>query len=174
MDKSSLEAIVESLEAEGVRYLIAGGLAVVAHGFVRLTVDVDIILDLSRDNVLRAVRAFGRVGYRPRAPVPFESFADPGERRRWVEEKGMRVFSLYSADSPLTEVDLFVQPPFADFEAALSRAVRMPIREGLEAVFVGLDDLLALKRAAGRPKDLMDIENLERIHREEGEDDRGA
>ena len=174
MDKSSIEAIVESLETEGVRYMIAGGLAVVAHGFVHLTVDVDIILDLSRDNVLRAVRVFEQLEYRPRAPVPFENLSDPEERRRWAEEKGMRVFSLYNPDSPLTEVDLFVQPPFADFEAALSRAVKLPIREGLEAVFVGLDDLLALKRSAGRPKDLMDIENLERISREEGEDDHGA
>jgi hypothetical protein len=171
MDKPSIEAIVESLETEGVRYLIAGGLAVVAHGYVRLTVDVDIILDLEGENVLRAVRAFERVGYRPRVPVPFESLADPEERRRWADEKGMRVFSLYHPDSPLTEVDLFVQPPFADFEDAMSRAVRLPIREGLEATFVGLVDLLALKRAAGRPKDLLDIENLERLAREEAEDD---
>jgi len=171
MDKSSIEAIVESLETDDVRYMIAGGLAVVAHGFVRLTVDVDIVLDLSRENVLRAVRAFERVGYRPRVPVPFEGLSDPEERRRWADEKGMRVFSLFNPDSPLTEVDLFVQPPFADFEAALARAVKLPIREGLEATFVGLVDLLALKRAAGRPKDLLDIENLERLAREESADD---
>ena len=168
MKRSSIEEIVESLERDGVRYLIAGGLAVVAHGYLRLTVDVDVILDMRAENVLRAVRAFERLGYRPRAPVPFESFADPEERRRWIEEKGMRVFSLHSPDDPLTEVDLFVESPFDDFEGAASRAVRLPIREGLEAAFVGLDDLLMLQREAGRPKDLLDIENLERIDRERG------
>jgi hypothetical protein len=165
MERSSLEAIIESLNREGVRYLIAGGLAVVAHGHIRLTVDVDIILDLRTENVTRAVRAFTSAGYRPRAPVPFDSFADPEQRNRWAQEKGMRVFSLYSPDSPLTEVDLFVQAPFADFDDAYSRAVRLPVRSGLEATFIGLDDLLALKREAGRPKDLMDIENLELVHR---------
>jgi hypothetical protein len=172
MERAGFEAIIESLEREGVRYLVAGGLAVVAHGYVRLTVDVDIILDLEPENVLRAVRAMKGLGYRPRVPVAFESLADEEQRRGWIEDKGMRVFSIYDPDQPLTEVDLFVQPPFDDFDDARSRAVRLEVRPGLEATFVGLDDLLRLKREAGRPKDLMDIENLERIRRG-GDDDEG-
>lgn len=165
MERAAFETIIESLEREHVRYLVAGGLAVVAHGYVRLTVDVDIILDLEEENVMRAVRALQGLGYRPRVPVPFESLADEAQRRGWIQDKGMRVFSVYDPSQPLTEVDLFVQPPFEDFGEAHSRAVRLEVRPGLEATFIGLDDLLLLKREAGRPKDLMDIENLERIRR---------
>jgi hypothetical protein len=84
----------------------------------------------------------------------------------------MRVFSLYNPETPLTEVDLFVASPFDDFEAAYSRAVRLEVREGLEATFIGLDDLLELKREAGRPKDLLDIENLQRLADGDAKDER--
>jgi hypothetical protein len=45
MQRRSIEAIVQALDAANVRYLIAGGLAVVAHGHLRFTADVDLVLD---------------------------------------------------------------------------------------------------------------------------------
>ena len=166
MHKHSVEAIVGALNTHGVRYLIAGGLAVVAHGYVRFTADVDIILDLQPDNVPRAIAALTSLGYRPRAPVPFDDFADPVKRALWVREKGLTVFSLYSPDHPATEVDVFVQPPL-DFDRAYGAAARIEVAPGTRAIFVAVDDLLLLKRQAGRPQDLQDIEHLQAIRREE-------
>lgn len=166
MHKRSVEAIVEALNAHSVRYLIAGGLAVVAHGYVRFTADVDIILDLRRENVQRAIAAFGSLGYRPRAPVPLDDFADPVKRAQWVQEKGLTVFSLYSPDHPATEVDVFVEAPL-DFDQAFRAAARMDVSPRASATFVALDDLLSLKRQAGRPQDLQDIDRLQAIRREE-------
>ena len=51
MEKRSIEAIVGALNAAHVRYLIAGGLAVIAHGHVRLTQDVDLIVDFETSNL---------------------------------------------------------------------------------------------------------------------------
>jgi len=65
MKLADVEAIVRALNGAHVRYLIVGGLAVVAHGYPRLTVDVDIVLNLERENVLRAMRALEVIGYRP-------------------------------------------------------------------------------------------------------------
>jgi hypothetical protein len=162
MEKGSVEVIVGALNRAGVRYLVAGGLAVVAHGYVRFTADVDLIVDLERANVDRAIRAFGSLGYRPRAPVPFEQFADPAAREHWVRDKGLTVFSLYSSEHPATEVDLFVELPL-DFEAAHRDASWMEIAPGLSASFLALADLLRLKRQAGRPQDLLDVEKLNAI-----------
>ncbi len=67
MEKSSVEAIVRALNEAGVRYLIVGGMAVVAHGYLRFTADLDLILDLQEDNLRRAVAALAGQGYRPRA-----------------------------------------------------------------------------------------------------------
>jgi hypothetical protein len=159
MDKGSVEAIVAELNRSDVRYLVAGGLAVVAHGYVRFTADVDVIIDLAPANVDRAIRAFASLGYRPRAPVPFEQFADPAARERWVRDKGLTVFSLYSSEHPATEVDLFVELPL-DFEAAHRNARWMEIAPGQSASFLSLPDLVRLKRQAGRPQDILDIEKL--------------
>lgn len=51
MQHASVVAIVEALNAAGVRYLIVGGLAVAAHGHVRFTADVDLVLDMSDGNL---------------------------------------------------------------------------------------------------------------------------
>ena len=57
MRLQDIEAIVGALNGAEARYLIVGGLAVVAHGYVRATVDMDIVLQLERENVLRACRS---------------------------------------------------------------------------------------------------------------------
>ena len=99
MERGSVVAIVSALNQHQVRYLIVGGLAVVAHGFVRFTADVDIILSLDEENLGRAINALKALGYRPRAPVEFDEFIDPSTRKRWAEEKNMTVFSSDSACS---------------------------------------------------------------------------
>lgn len=159
MQRKSVSALIQALTAADVRYLLVGGLAVVAHGYVRFTADVDVVLDLQDNNVRRASAALAGLGYRPRAPVALEDFIDPAKRAAWVRDKGLTVFSLYSAEHPATEVDLFVEAPF-NFDEAYARAVRMELAPEVIATFVGLDDLLALKQRAGRAQDALDIAQL--------------
>ncbi len=66
----SLEAIIAALNRHEARYLIVGGLAIAAHGYGRVTFDVNIVVQLQTDNVRHAMRALASLGYRPMAPVP--------------------------------------------------------------------------------------------------------
>jgi hypothetical protein len=159
MERRSVEAIFGALNGSGARYLVAGGLAVVAHGYVRLTADIDIVLDPDPGALRRAIDALSSLGYRPRAPVEFAEFAEPEKRRQWARDKGLTVFSVFSPRHRATEVDLFLESPF-DFDRAYARASRFPVADGIEGTFVGLDDLMAMKRAAARPQDLEDVESL--------------
>jgi predicted nucleotidyltransferase len=159
MEQRSIEAVIRALNTAGVRYLVAGGLAVVAHGYVRFTADLDLILDLEPENVHRALAALADLGYQPRAPVELSEFADPAARAAWIREKAMAVFSLYSPEHAATEVDLFAEVPL-DFPRAYASGARMEIAPEISATFVSLDDLIALKQRAGRPQDLQDIEQL--------------
>jgi hypothetical protein len=159
--------IFQALERSGVRYLVVGGVAVVLHGHPRFTADLDLVVALDRENVLRAIEALGTLGYRPRAPVPAHDLADPDARRVWIDEKGLTVFSLWSSVLPATEVDIFVAEPFP-FEEAFSRGVRVEVG-GATLVVVGLEDLVAMKRGAGRAKDLDDVAALEALAKETGD-----
>ena len=160
MERRSVESIIESLNRNQVRYLIVGGLAVVAHGFVRFTSEIDLVLDPDPAAMLRAIGALSDLGYRPRAPVPFEEFADAEKRRSWVREKSLTVFSVSSDRHPATEIDLFVELPF-DFELAYADSDRFEVGPSVGATFVGRADLIAMKRKAGRPQDLKDVSELE-------------
>jgi hypothetical protein len=169
MEKRSLESIVRALEQHQVQYLIVGGMAVVAHGYVRFTADIDLILSLDEQNLSRAVMALKTLDYRPRAPVPIERFADPVARQEWVREKNMVVFSLFSPLHPATEIDLFVEAPL-DFATAHARAQRLELAPGVAATFCSLEDLIDLKLRAGRPRDMQDIDQLRKLSEEGGDE----
>jgi hypothetical protein len=162
MKRDSVVAIVAALNESRVRYLIVGGLAVVAHGYVRFTADVDLLLSTEPDNLRRAVTALKALGYRPRAPVDFEEFVDASKRQEWAHLKSMTVFSLFSDTHPATEIDLFLEPPI-DFDAAYERVFRQEVGPEIPAPFCSLEDLIELKMLSGRPEDRSDIEQLKQL-----------
>ena len=112
MEVSSVEAIVRTLNAAEVQYLIVGGLAVNAHGFVRLTRDVDLVLQLDTANVLRGLNALFGIGYQMAIPAKPEDFADPETREDWRRNKGMVTLKLWNDQHQRTPIDIFVYEPF--------------------------------------------------------------
>jgi hypothetical protein len=161
MPANDFETIFAGLEKVGARFLVVGGAAVVLHGYLRFTADLDLVVQLESNNARSALTALQQLGYRPRAPVPILDFADAKKREQWIKEKGLTVFSLWSDKHPGTEIDLFVSEPFA-FDAAFARAMWVDLPSTRVAV-ASIDDLIALKRVAGRAKDLEDIAALEAL-----------
>jgi len=161
MKLADVEAILRALNDAEARYLIVGGLAVVAHGYVRATVDLDIVLNLERDNTLRAMKALGEIGYRPLVPVDAADFANEELRRKWISEKNMVVFQMRNPDRESTRLDLFVKEPFG-FSDELAQA-RWENVAGIKAPVLRLERLLQMKQESGRPQDLADIEQLQLI-----------
>ncbi|MDQ3813976.1 MAG: hypothetical protein M3347_08495 [Armatimonadota bacterium] len=160
MEREAVAAIMRVLNESGAQYLVAGGLAVIAHGYFRFTADVDLIVVLTPENLRKIGAALEPLSYRPRLPEPLEKLGDAATRQRWIEEKNMVVFSLVSAQHPLTIIDLFVEEPF-DFDEAHARVAWQEVVPGLRAPFVAYEDLLDLKQKAGRPQDLLDIYELQ-------------
>lgn len=161
MELRSVEAIVKALNHAKVQYLIVGGLAVAAHGFVRLTRHVDIVIGLEPRNAITGLEALVNIGYALAIPERPEAFADAATRESWRNDKKMIVLKLWSDDHRRTPVDIFIYEPF-DFPAEFARAPRLEVCPGMEAPVVTLEKLLDMKRDAGRPQDLIDIEELMR------------
>ncbi|HEX8234387.1 MAG TPA: hypothetical protein VF600_00360 [Abditibacteriaceae bacterium] len=170
MQAHNVETIFRRLNESGVRYVVVDGLAVVAHGYARFTADVDLMLDLAEDNVLRALAVLKNEGFALRIPVPLELFADAATRESWVRDKNMLAYGLDSDRHPMTHVDIFASNP-VDFEATFAQAMRREIADGVEIVVISLDGLIYLKELAGRPQDKLDIEYLRRLQEAQRHDE---
>lgn len=160
MTLDDLNLTLRTLQEANVRMLIAGGLAVLAHGHSRVTHDLDIVLALDSDNAQRAIDALTQIGFEPRLPVSAVEFCDEAKRKIWIEEKNLKVFSLANETMNGFVVDIFAEEPF-DFDEEWLRAsfITLP---GLpqELPFVSKTTLISMKQQAGRPIDLDDIQHL--------------
>jgi hypothetical protein len=157
----SYDEVYRALHQAAVRYVVVGGTAVVLQGYARLTVDLDLVVDLSPDQALAAVRALVGTGLRSRLPVEPEAFADPATRRHWVENRNLQVFSFHDPDDPRREVDVFATEPMP-FGELHDAATVVPIA-GVPVRVASRRHLIDLKRRAGRPRDLDDVAALEAL-----------
>jgi len=162
MEVRSVEAIVRALDTANVQYLIVGGLAVVAHGYERLTRDVDLVIGLEPENITRGLHALQSIDYHMAIPVTAEEFANPTTREDWRREKNMIALRLWSGAHRRTPIDVFVYEPF-DFNVEFASVQRLSIANGLTAPVVSYATLLAMKQSAGRGKDLLDIQALSKL-----------
>src|SRR5208283_4999949 len=135
MEVRSVEAIVKALNRARVKYLIVGGLAVVAHGYERLTKDVDLVIGLERENIIRGLRVLMKIGYRMSIPVTPEDFADKKKRTGWRKSKNMIVLKLWSDIHHRTPVDVFVYEPF-DFAKEYAASTREKVMANIKAPVV--------------------------------------
>lgn len=148
------ESIFASLAAHGVDFVVIGGLAAVAHGSRRVTRDVDIVVRPEDENLARLEAALGEL----RAVKLL-----PGAAHDPIEPADVAMIALGTtlhSRSAAGRLDIVGSPvgaaPFADLWA---RSVVVPVG-GVEVRVCGLDDLIAMKRAAGRPLDLQDIADV--------------
>ena len=133
--------VFDRLERDNVRYVVAGGVAVVLHGYIRPVADLDIVIDPTPTEADRAMRALTLAGFVASIPLPLSVLTV------------MRMF-----DSRRREIDVFVRYliPFGELWANSERA-----RVGHSVARVmSLDHLLREKRMNGRGRDLLDIEGL--------------
>jgi hypothetical protein len=148
-----IQEFLRLLARHQVRYVIVGGEAVVYHGHVRLTGDVDIFYDSAPDNAGRlfdALRAFW-AGTVPGVASAAELSA-PG--------------AVFMFGRPPNRLDLLNRIDGVDFAEAWASRVPVAIRlaeEELAVPYIGLDALIRNKRAAGRPRDQEDLVYLEAV-----------
>ncbi len=135
---------VQLLNENEVRYLVAGGYAVVIHGYPRFTGDIDIWLHSDADNAARLLRALEAFG---------------------LGSIGLTVDALMSPDQviqlgyPPQRIDLLTSLDGVEFDDCYERRYVVEF-EAVPVPFIGLDDLKKNKRATGRLKDQLDLENL--------------
>jgi len=158
--------LLESLSDARVEFVLVGGLAVQLHGFLRATFDIDLVLAMDEENLLRFIDVAKQLGLIPVMPVAIDSLRDAQQIEQWHREKGMLSFSLREPQVGGSVVDVLVRPE-VPFETLAVHAVIGELF-GRQLRIAAIEDLLVMKRVSNRPKDQIDIMALEKILR--GED----
>jgi len=154
MDHGGLFA---ELNAAGVRYLVAGRVAMVLHGVPRMTYDIDLSPDLEEGNLLGLIGLLGRLGYTVRDRREPQEAARPAGRERMAGE-GIRVLRFAHKGHTAGEVDVALDLP-GPWEMLRDRALEVRAAGAVIPVMASAD-LAAVKRRMGRPGDNEDLESL--------------
>jgi predicted nucleotidyltransferase len=155
------QTIFKELNLLGIDYLVVGGLAVNFHGIPRMTYDIDLMVLLESENVLKLVTKLTQWGYKPKIPIDPRDFADEMKRSSWIREKGMKALNFYSETLPIGEIDIVIDAPIP-YEELRSRAIKVEIKDE-KIPTVSIHDLIELKLSAGRKQDLADVEHLRMV-----------
>lgn len=154
------EELVRRLVDAGVAFVIVGGLAARAHGSTSLTEDLDICVARDRENLERLAGVLADVHAIRRGLPPDAPPMPPPDART------LRGSSLLTLLTEFGEFDLLAAPnPGLDYQHLAAGAVDGDVG-GVDVKFASLDDLIAMKRAAGRPKDRIELEVLGALREE--------
>ena len=146
--------VFSTLDRHGVDYVTIGAFAVIAHGYVRATADIDLVARQDRQNLERLGAAFDDLNARPRGVDADLLEIDP------TDAETLANGTSFTLDTDAGPVDYMNDVPGAgDYDELRARAVEATAA-GVVVRVVGLADLIRKKRASGRPQDLRDIANL--------------
>jgi hypothetical protein len=162
MNVAQFERVFRALERAHVRFMVVGGVATIAHGVVRYTNDLDLVLAFDEKNLRDGVSALEACGFKAKIPVSAADFAKEENRRRWAKEKGMIVFQMALFVEDDLPIDIFIEPPFA-FDDEYAKAVRCELAPDCFVPVVAAERLIEMKQRAGRPRDLDDIARLRKL-----------
>jgi predicted nucleotidyltransferase len=155
------QTIFKELNGLGIDYLVVGGLAVNFHGVPRMTYDIDLMILLEPENVIKLVTKLTQWGYKPKIPIDPRDLADETKRTSWILEKGMKALNFYSETLPIGEIDILIDTP-VPYEELKGRAIKVELQDE-KIPTVSIHDLIELKLRAGRKQDLADVEHLKMV-----------
>lgn len=136
---------IQSLNNNGVRYLVIGGYAVAFHGHPRYTKDLDVWISMSPENAANMVKALGEFGFGSLG-LKADDFASPDQ--------------IVQLGYPPSRIDIITTPSGVDFDTCYKARAQTEI-DGVLVNFIDLENLKRNKKATGRHQDLADIEKLQ-------------
>lgn len=157
------EKLFSALNKKKVKYAVVGGVAVNLYGIERATHDLDLLLAMDEENLLKAILVFKNLGYSPKVPVKPEDFANKQIRERWIKEKNMIVFSYIDFKNPYVLIDIVISSSLKFEDAAKNINILTAQDKKIKVPVVSIDDLIKMKKQARRAQDIFDIEMLKKV-----------
>ena len=114
--------LLQSLSDEQIRYVLVGGLAVQLHGFLRATFDIDLVLAMDDENLIKFIAVAKQYSLVPVIPVPIDSLRNASQIDQWHREKNMLAFALREPQIGGSVVDVLMRPE-VPFDKLIANAV---------------------------------------------------
>ena len=154
------EPLLRFLHERAIAHIIIGGVAVAAHGYARSTRDLDVVPDPGRENLTRLARALAEINAGHAEADDFELEEFPIDA---TDVEALAAGGNFRLDTDLGALDVMQWVPGIDADNLYAELDRAAIAFSLDDIplrFCGLTHLRAMKMAAGRPRDLDDLEHL--------------
>ena len=152
------EDVLRAFQREKVKYVIVGGIALNLLGGYRNTLDLDILVSMTDENLSKVVTVLKKAGYHVKQPVDPLLIADKKTRADWIKNKNMKAFNFYKGERSYEEVDIVIDSPVT-FEDANREALKIRVH-GLVLHVISRKKFIRMKKYSGRDKDLTDIEQI--------------
>ncbi len=147
--------LIQALEGRKVNYAIAGGYAVALHGVVRGTVDIDLVLRLSKRNLLAAEAALKDIDLQSKLPLQAAEVFD--FREEYIRNKNLIAWNFINPNNPVESVDIIITEDLRNMKVK-----RILVGDQILRV-VSIEDLIKMKKKSKRLQDLEDIKALRRL-----------
>ena len=150
--------VFKTLNKNKIKYLVIGGLAVNLHGFIRMTLDLDLIISLDKDNKIKFYKLMKSLKFKTRKPklvqkIILESY----------KPKNTKVITFFRDEFEL--IDVFIENPI-DFNKAFKNKKIFKYNK-ITIPTISLNLLIKMKRKTDRERDLIDIGYLKQIKKRE-------
>jgi hypothetical protein len=149
------EALFKKLDENKIRYLICGGLAVNLYGVTRMTADIDLLLDLTDENIQKFQSVVRSLNFFPVLPLPMMLLADDIKRLSLIEEKNLIAYSFYNSIKGFMNIDVIIDIPNSFNELWQRKETR--IIDDYVIYVLSIEDLILIKEFANREQDKNDI-----------------
>lgn len=147
-----LENLINMLKKEKINYMIVGGYAVNFHGFSRNTVDIDLVIKLTLTNLKKIEKILGEMGLTSRLPIDAVSVFK--FREEYIKNRNLTAWNFFNINDPTDQVDILITHDVSDFKSEKFKVGQMEFK------VISKEDLIKMKKASGREKDLLDIREL--------------
>lgn len=144
-----------ALEKEKIPYAIVGGYAVALHGAMRGTIDIDLVIHWTLKNLQKVEQVFAGLGLVSLLPIKAIDLFHFKEE--YIKNRHLIAWNFYDPKNPINQIDLIIN---YDLQKATTKTITTS--QG-KLKILSIKELIAMKKASGRPQDLEDVKALENL-----------
>ncbi|MBX7067522.1 MAG: hypothetical protein K1X28_09855 [Parachlamydiales bacterium] len=150
-----IHRVCEAFQNAKILYAIVGGYAVALHGALRGTVDIDLVIHWTLDNLHKAENVLRKLGLVSRLPLNSDNVFN--NKEDYVGNRNLIAWNFYNPDNPTEQVDIIIT-----YDLSPSEIKSVQTKSG-EIKILSKESLIRMKRKSGRPQDLQDVLALENL-----------